>query len=148
MGGDIGSPMGDYGDRAAEASEKLGNYQDDWRDREIDRLCAREQELLAERESYQSTIDMLGARVARLEMALNSALDYAEHDMDIEDKILNEHPRQSVSEIQAQALERAARYYRAMIRQGLCFPGPEEPADFMCSEANRIREQTKEQDHD
>ena len=132
MGGDIGSPMGDYGDRAAEASEKLGNYQDDWRDREIDRLRAREQEL--------------EARVVRLESALSRieqapAWGYPERwettpgeVRQLAREALNEQPRQSAAGLQAEVLERAAGDPELMPQF----------AEYLRERAKRIREQADE----
>ena len=76
----------------------------------IDQLRAREQELLAERESYQSTIDMLEARAARLEDLFKEGFDSGDdHDLDEWEqrakRILNENPRQSAAEIQAETLD-------------------------------------------
>ena len=90
------------------------------------------------------------ARIARIEKALHLLIVHGEagltdeHDIEFANETLNEHPRQSVAEIEARTLERFRRALRGGTYMGDEWPGINFVEKWLQQEADRIRSEAKD----
>jgi len=101
-------------------------------------------------QSLRTAIEQRQARIARIEKALHLLIVHGEagltdeHDIEFANETLNEHPRQSVAEIEARALERFRRALRGGTYMDDEWPGINFVEKWLHQEADRIRSEAKD----